>query len=219
MATYSTVLGLKLNDQSDPFELSDFVANWQLLDASPGAFICTSTSRPNWGISQKGRLIFMTDLKQLSYWDGAAWQDLRDSAPVFASGSYINTSMNPGGSATFNVLTFTTPRPSALAIFVSGTYQCSNNQNQDAWQSVLFDGVKQTMGGYREQIRFAGNSQDSSNTAGTNATSMAVIPSVVGGQHKIGIQVDISSAYSTALKLIGVKVMAFIALYSVGNSL
>ena len=40
------VHGLKLNAPTDPFQLSDFVANWQILDASPGTFICTSASRP-----------------------------------------------------------------------------------------------------------------------------------------------------------------------------
>ena len=49
MATYSTVMGLKLNDPSDSFELSDFVANWETIDASPGTYICTSNTRPNWG--------------------------------------------------------------------------------------------------------------------------------------------------------------------------
>jgi hypothetical protein len=219
VSTFSTVLGLKLNDTSDPFLLSDFIANWNLLDANPGTFICTSTSRPNWSTPQTGRLIFMTDIKQLSYWTGSAWADLRDAVPVFAGGSFINTAMNPGSSPSFNIVTFTTPRPCALAIMLSGTYNCSNNSNQDLHQSIGFDGVKQEMGSYREQIRFSGNSSDSSNTAGTACDSMAVIPAVTAGQHTISIIVDMSSAYNTAVTLVGAKTMGFIALYSGGNTL
>lgn len=219
MATFSSVLGLKLNSQSDPFALADFVANWNILDASPGVFICTSTSRPNWGTSQAGRMIFMTDLKQLSYWTGSAWADLRSSAPIFGGGNYFgNAACNPGSSPVFNVLTFTTSRPSALAIWLTGTYNYPNNKTQDAFQSITFDGVKQMMGGYREQIRFAGNAGDSGSATGINATSMAIIPAISVGQHKIGVQVDVGT-YQTAVTLVGVKTMAMIALYASGNTL
>lgn len=220
MATTSTVLGLKLPGSSDPFLLSDFIGNWGILDASPGVFICTSTNRPNWSTAQAGRLIFMSDLKQLSYWNGSAWSDLRDSAPVFAGGSYINTAMNSGSSPTFNVLTFTTPRPCALAVVMSAVYQCANNKTQDLFQQVSFDGNSgSNLGNFREQIRFVGNSGDSSATAAQSCSSIQVIPSVTSGQHKLGAFVQVSSNYNTPVTMIGVKVMAFIALYSTGNSL
>jgi len=220
MATYSTVLGLKLSGESDPFLLSDFIQNWQLLDSSPGIFICTSATRPSWGANQDGRLIFMTDLKQLSYWESVfGWHDLRDSSPVYAGGSYLNVACNPGSSGVFNILTFTTPRPSALAVWLSGTYNYPNNKTQDGWQSVTFDGVQQTIGSYREQVRFAGNAADAGNAAGVNATSLAVIPSVSAGQHRIGVQVDVSSSYKTAITLVGVKAIAMISLYSSANAL
>lgn len=220
MATFSTVLGLKLNSQSDPFQLQDFISNWQILDAAPGIFICASASRPSWGAGQAGRLIYMTDIKQMSYWDGANWQDLRDSAPVFAGGAYFgNAACNPGSSPVFNILTFTTPRPCALAIWLSGTYNYPNNKTQDAFQSVTFDGVQQMMGSFREQIRFAGNSGDSAASAGVNALSMAIIPSIAIGQHKIGLRVDVPSSYKTAVTLVGAKTMAMISLYSSSNVL
>jgi hypothetical protein len=217
VATYSTVLGLKLNQLSDPFELSDFTANWGILDASPGTFICTSVSRPSWGAAQAGRLIFMTDLKQLSYWTGTGWADLRDSVPTFAGGTYLSVKCNPGSSGVFNILTFTTPRPSSMAIFASATYNYPNNKSQDVYQSVVFDGTQQFLG-YREQIRMPGNSADSGLEAGNNATSIAQIPSLSAGQHKIGMQVDVGTA-NVPITLIGVKVIAMIALYASGNSL
>jgi hypothetical protein len=218
MATFSTLLGLKLNDPTDPFLLSDFVSNWNILDAAPGAFICTSSSRPTWGSSQAGRMIFMTDYKQLSYWDGSAWQDLRDNAPVFYNGSYINTSMSAGSSPTFTVLSFTTPRACSLAVWLTATYNCSNQKNQDLYQKILYDGTDEH-GAYREQVRFSGNSSDSGATAGTNATSMAVVSSVTAGSHHLGLQVDMGSHYTASVTMVGVKIMAMIATYSGSNVL
>jgi hypothetical protein len=217
VATFSTVLGLKLNQLSDPFELSDFVANWDILDASPGIFICTSVSRPSWGTAQKGRLIFMTDLKQTSYWTGTAWADLRDSVPTFAGGTFLSVKCNPGSSGVFNILTLTTPRPCSMAIFASATYNYPNNKNQDIFQSVMFDGVQQYVG-YREQLRLTGVAGDNGAAAGTNAASIAMIPSLSAGQHKIGMQVEVGTA-NTPITLIGVKVVAMISLYQSGNSL
>lgn len=219
MATFSTLLGLKLNDPSDPFQLSDFVSNWGILDASPGTYVCTSTSRPSWGTAQAGRLIFMTDLKQTSYWNGTSWNDLREAVPVFATGLYLNTGVNSGATANYNVLTFTTPRPCAMAIMMTGTYTAPNNKKQDAWQSVTFDGVQQAMGSFRDQLRFAGDSTDNGSPLGQNVTSLTVIPSVSAGQHKIGGQLQVSSNYKTAITVGGYKVLAFIALYASGNVL
>src|SRR6185312_8967561 len=125
MATFTTFLGLKVNAGTDAFLLSDFTSNWNTLDANPGVFICTSTTRPSYSSGQAGRIIFMTDLKQLSYWNGSSWQDLRDSAPVFAQGAIFNTSMSAGSSPTFTVCSLTVPRPCSMAIWLSGTYQCS----------------------------------------------------------------------------------------------
>jgi hypothetical protein len=219
VATFSTLLGLKLNDQSDPFELSDFVSNWGILDASPGTFVCTSTSRPSWSTAQAGRLIFMTDLKQLSYWTGTAWSDLRSAAPVFAAGVFLNTGVNAGATANYNVLTFTTPRPCALAVAMTGTYTCPNNKKQDAWQSATFDGVQEAMGSFRDGFRFAGDSADNGTPLSASVMSLTIIPSVSAGQHKIGAQVQVSSSYTTALTAVGFKVLAFIALYQAGNVL
>lgn len=219
MATFSTVLGLKLNDQSDPFELSDFIGNWGILDASPGIFICTSLTRPTWSTPQAGRLIFMKDLKQLSYWSGTGWNDLRDSSPLFAGASTLNTSVNPGASPVFNVVTFTTPRPCSLAIWLTGTYAYPNNKFQNANQAVTFDGVAGTLGSYQEQIRFSGNNLDNGAFASITCLSMQALPTVSAGQHKIGARLQVGSDYPVAVKVTGYKVLAMIANYNTGNVL
>lgn len=214
MATFSTFLGLKLPATTDPFLLSDFISNWGIIDASPGVFICTSSSRPTWTSGQAGRLIYMTDYKQLSFWNGTTWNDLRDSAPVVAQGTILNTNMASNSSPQFTLMTFTTPRTSALTVWLSATYQCSNRVNQDLYQSILVDGTKYTLGGYREQIRFSGTSSDSGNTAGTNAMSVAIIPSIGAGTHTVGLQVDMGNRYSTVVTLYGAKTLAMLSTYT-----
>jgi hypothetical protein len=218
LATFSNYLGLKLNSQTDPFLLSDFVANWSLIDASPGINICTSSTRPSLSTGQAGMLIFMSDLKQLSYWNGTSWQDLRDSSPVFSASSLLNTAMAKNTSPTFTILNLTTPRASSLAVIMSANYLCNNEQSQDLYQSVLVDGTSFIMG-HREQIRFTGNLNDSGNTAGQEVTSLAIVPTLAAGTHTVGIKVDMSNSYPTPVTLYGVKILAFIALYSGTNSL
>lgn len=220
MATYSTVLGLKLNDQTDPFLLSDFTANYNILDASPGTFICTSTTRPNWGAAQNGRLIFMTDLKQLSYWNNVSgWTDLRDAAPMFAGGYYLNVAANRGSTATFSLLTFTTPRPSSLAIWAEGTYTCDTDDWQEAAQAITFDGTPSLMGSFQEGVRFAGDPYGSGAQRATSATSMTMIPSVSAGQHVIGLRVQVNGNYWEPITVTGVKIMALMSVFASGNTL
>lgn len=220
MATYSTVLGLKLNDETDPFQLSDFIANWGILDASPGIFICTSTTRPNWGASQNGRLIFMSDLKQLSYWNNATgWTDLRDAAPMFAGGYFLNVAMNRGSTGSFSLLTLTTPRPSSLAIWLDGTYTCDGDDTQSVAQAITFDGTPQLMGSFQEAVRFSGGDENSGTQRGTSTSSMAMIPSVTAGQHVIGLRAQVSGNYWDPVTVTGVKVMALMSVFASGNSL
>jgi hypothetical protein len=219
VATYSTVLGLKLNDASDPFQLSDFIANWQVLDASPGTFICTSTSRPSWGTAQAGRMIFMKDLKQTSYWDGASWNDLRNAAPMFAGGFFLNAACNPGSTGTFNLLTLTTPRPSSLAIWASATYTCDNDDFQSAQQAITFDGTPSLMGSFQEAVRPAGDDHGGGTQIPSSAASMTMIPAVTAGQHQVGLRVQVSNRYFDSMTLVGVKILALVSVYATGNSL
>lgn len=219
MATFSSVMGLKLNDQSDPFQLSDFVGNWNILDKSPGVYICTSTSKPSWGTAQAGRMIFMADLKHVSYWSGTGWNDLRDGAPIFAGGVFVNQTANPGSTPVYNVLTFTTPRPCTLAIWLTGTYGYPNNKFQNANQAVTFDGVAGFMGGYQEQIRFSGNNLDNGADASITCMSMQVIPSISAGQHRIGARLQVGSDYKVSIHVTGYKVIGLVSLYDSGNIL
>jgi hypothetical protein len=218
VATYSTYLNLKLNAGSDPFLLSDFINNWDILDTSPGVYICTSLTRPSWGTAQAGRKIFMTDLEQTQFWNGSSWQDERNSVPTFAYGVYLNTSMNRNSSPQFTIMQFSTPRPCAMAIILTAVYNCNNQQSQDLYQNVLFDGATINLGSFREQIRFEGNAADAGGQAGQVGTSIAIMPALSAGSHSVGLECQVGS-YSSAITLIGAKVLGFIALYTSSNSL
>jgi hypothetical protein len=161
----------------------------------------------------------MSDLKQLSYWSGSAWNDLRDSAPVFAGGYFLNAGLNPGSTSSFGLLTFTTPRPSALAIWAAATYTTQSDAWQVVSQAVTFDGTPSIMGGFQEQVRFAGDPYNSGGTVSSSGTSLAMIPSVTAGQHQIGIRTQLSHTYFSTVDLTGVKIIALISTFASGNSL
>jgi hypothetical protein len=161
----------------------------------------------------------MTDLKQTSYWDGSNWNDLRDSAPVFAGGYFLNAALNPGSTANFPLLTFTTPRPSALAIWATATYATQSDAWQVVSQAVTFDGSPSIMGGFQEQVRFAGDPYNSGGTVSSSGTSMAMIPSVSAGQHQIGLRTQLSHTYFSTVTLQGVKIIALISTFASGNVL
>jgi hypothetical protein len=64
MSTTSPILNLTLpaSDGSDPFSLADdFLANWAILDASPGVLITLAADLPILTDDQIGRLAFITD--------------------------------------------------------------------------------------------------------------------------------------------------------------
>jgi hypothetical protein len=218
LATYSTVLGLKLNDQSDPFELSDFTSNYEILDANPGVFICTSVSRPSWGTAQAGRLIFMTDLKQLSYWNGSAWNDPRDAAPVFAGGTVINQGIGASAVKNYSILTINTPRPCALTVWMTGKYSWPSNAWQAAQQNITFDGADQNTGGFTDGFVLPGIPTRPSTAESITVPSMAVIPSVAAGQHTIGAKVQMGGDLTT-VTVTGFKVIAMMGVYSSNNVL
>jgi hypothetical protein len=161
----------------------------------------------------------MSDLKQLSYWSGTTWNDLRDAAPVFAGGYYINAACNPGSTGVFNVLTLTTPRPSALSIWMGATFTYPANGWQIAAQAITFDGTASLMGSFQEEVRFAGDPYSTGGEGATNATSMTLIPDCTAGQHQIGVRVQVSNTYFTTVTLVGVKILAMLSTYASGNSL
>ena len=217
MSTVTPKVGLKRPDGTDPFLRTDFVNNWNLIDQIPGAYICDSTTLPVWGAAQAGRLVFLTDYKQIRYWDGAAWQDERTAVPMFAGGAIFDATVGKSATPTVNIVTFTTPRPCTIAMLVSATISCDSQHTQDVYVRANFDNGDLLLGGYSDGMRFTGNSSDTSADAKATCTAIAVV-NATKGTHSIKGKLVVG-AYNTSVILRGMKAIGFVGLYASSNSL
>jgi hypothetical protein len=217
VSTLTPKVGLKRPDGTDPFLRTDFVNNWNLIDQIPGAYICDSTTLPVWGSAQAGRLVFLTDYKQIRYWDGAAWQDERTAVPLFAGGAIFDTTVGKNATPTFNIVTFTTPRPCTMAVILNATVSCDSQHSQDVYLRVNFDNSDLLLGGYSDAMRFTGNSSDTSADMKMTCTAIAVV-NATKGTHSIKGKLNVGT-YNTSVILRGMKAIGMIGLYASSNSL
>lgn len=217
MSTLTPKIGLKRPDGTDPFLRQDFVDNYNKLDAAPGVYICDSTTLPVWGTAMAGRLVWLTDYKQLRFWDGSAWQDERTAVPLFAGGAVFDQTVGKNATPTYNIVNFTTPRPCTLAIFMTLTVSCDSQHTQDVYFRVNFDNSDQLLGAYSDAIRFTGNSSDTSADMKMTCPAMAVV-NCTKGSHSIKGKVVVGS-YNTSVIVRGIKTIGMIGLYSSSNSL
>lgn len=212
MSTLSPRLGLKRPDDTDPFVTQDFVDNYNILDAAPGIHVCTSTTRPTWGSGQAGRVIFVTDWKQLQYWSGSAWQDERTATGMFASGAVFDATVAKSTNATYNLINLTSPRPASLAIMLSLTVTCDVRFSQNITASILYDSTDVLLGGYADAMRFTGNTAESSADAQQSVTMLGLVP-MTAGSHTIGGRVSVGN-YNTSVVVRGLKAVAVMGTYA-----
>lgn len=212
MSTLSPRLGLKRPDDTDPFLTADFVNNYNILDASPGVFICTSSTRPAWGSAQAGRVIFMTDYKCFQYWDGTTWQNERAATGLYAGGAIFNATLSKNSTTTYNIITLTTPRPATLMILMNATVSCDSQHTQYFSGRIVFDGGDLLLGNYSDAIRFVGDSSNPSADAQMTLPMMAIV-NVSAGSHTVGGKI-IVGGYNTSLTLRGIKSTAVLGVYA-----
>lgn len=75
MAAFTKRLLLKYFTIADQYDVADYTANMQAIDAAPGITICTSTTHPStWGTDQAGMAIYETDTKRRQIWNGTAFE-------------------------------------------------------------------------------------------------------------------------------------------------
>ena len=216
MATFSNYLNLKLNAPNDPFLLSDFVSNWQILDANPGIFITTSGARPSYTSAQSGRLIFLTDLKQFQWWNGTAWQtDALYAPPIFHGGVSLNQVIARNTTTTPTVLTFSISRPCSVGIILTAEYAMQARQYQELFQAITVDGVFIATG-FREHAIVS--AENVSHTAFYPITSAAALTTLAAGSHTIGVQVQVQNTTSASVTLDGAKCIVFVSNYTVNNA-
>lgn len=217
MSTTTPKMGLKSWDGTDPFLRTDFNSNNALLDASPGVYVCDSTTKPTWGAANTGRLIWLTDEKRLQFWDGSTWNDERTAVPLFAGGAVFDAALGKNASVAYNIINITVPRACTLAIIMNCTIKCAGDSTQDVYFRVNFDGTDQLLGAYSDAAFFSGNSGDSSHNEETTITAMTVV-SCTKGSHSIKGKVIVGT-YNTSVTVRGIKGIGLVGLYSSSNSL
>lgn len=213
MAQFTTKLGLKSPDGTDPFQRQDFVDNYAKLDASPGVYICDSNTRPStWTSSQAGRQIYVTDWKQFQMWTGTTFINERTAVPCFAGGAVFDASVGKQTTATYTLSTVNTPRPCTLAIIMNITMSVPSESSQFASMRINFDGTDLLMGNYSDAVRFIGNANDPSSDNQQTISALAVVSAAVGS-HSIRGKVTTGN-WNTTLTVRGLKFLAFMAEYN-----
>jgi hypothetical protein len=212
VSTSSPKLLLKRPDGTDPFLRQDFVDNWNKIDAAPGIYVCDSTTRPSWASAQAGRMIFLTDWKQLQYWDGSSWNNERTAVPFFAGGAIFDATVGKNATPVYNIVNITTPRPATLAIMMSATVSCDSRFTQDVYFRANVDGGDLLLGGYSDAIRFTGKSDDSSADMKMTVTALAQA-TVTAGSHSLKGKFTIGT-YNTSVIIRGIKTLAFLGTYN-----
>ncbi len=211
MSTLTPRMSLKRPDDTDPFLTQDFVDNYNKLDAAPGVHICTSGTRPSWSSAQAGRTIWLTDWKCFQAWTGSAWLDERAATGLFAGGAILDATLSKDSVATYNLITFSTPRPASLAVMMSMTVLCDARFTQTITGKVVFDGGEAILGGYPEATHFKGNSAEASANVSMTLSMIALVQ-VAAGSHTLGGKIQVGS-YNTSVIVRGMKATAILGVY------
>jgi hypothetical protein len=180
---------------SDPFKRTDFVENWDTLDANPGIYICTSTSRPNgWLAAQNGRKIYETDTKRILNWTYPSWQVIEQYTRGTGMAQSPNEYLGKEVKATY-VLNGAYNAPRACRLMIMGAARFSQEAAKP--QSVLVqpwvDGASVDVNTSTPNIlRFA---DAGTGAAGSAQYAIAVwgLKAVTAGNHSIAVHMEIGS--------------------------
>lgn len=198
MSTTSPRMGIKIPDGSDPFLRTDFVQNWDTIDNYPGAYICTSVTRPSWTSAQAGMCIAETDTRRFLMWNGTSFHEMLTGPAVWWGSLRSGVQIGNRTSLTFIVGTFTVNRPGTIFGITTTEIGLPGNGYIDGNIRVLIDGANANFDGpfYGEYFESNWNNTGTTpalNQFGTTITSLGV-RDVSPGTHTIGIQVDTSES-------------------------
>lgn len=197
MSTTSQHLGLKINDGSDPFLLSDFTNNWNLLDGFPGVWICTSTTRPSWGAAQNGMMIVETDTRRNMLWTGSTWREMLTGPAVWWGSLRPGVMIGKSTALNYVIGTFTVNRPGTLLAITTTEFGFPSNGFIQGNVRAMIDGSQANWDGssYGEYWKYDwSNSGTTSaqNDFSTTITSLG-IRTISAGTHSVGLQVATSN--------------------------
>jgi hypothetical protein len=180
-------LGLKTFDQSDPFLRGDFNDNSARLDAYPGAFICTSQSRPAWGPAQSGMRIYETDTRRELEWRGTQWREVLTAPPVFSGYARPNITLGLDSHVYYKLGTFSLNRPGSLLVNLAVEVAVQSLYTMNIYFRTQIDGADALLGDGGSYIRVEQVHTSGSGWQRTYMVPVMGMRSVSAGSHNFGI--------------------------------
>lgn len=192
-------LGLKTWDQSDPFLRQDFNDNSARLDSSPGAFLCTSGSRPAWGANQSGMRIYETDTRREVVWTGTAWREPLSAPAAWTGWARPDVALGHNTHVYYKLATFNVNRPGALLVDLAVEVAIQSLYTMNMNFRVQVDGNDAQIGSSASYLRV-----EQVHTSGSGWQRSYMVPAMglrpVGvGSHNFGIHMyTVPGATTTA---------------------
>ncbi|MFH8483084.1 hypothetical protein [Streptomyces sp. NPDC018055] len=180
-------LGLKTYDQSDPFLRQDFNDNSARLDASPGVFLCTTSSRPAWGPAQAGMRAYETDTRREIVWSGTQWRETLSATPAWPGYVRPDVAMGNEAHVYYKLATFNVNRPGALLVDLAVEVAVQSIYTMNLHFRAQVDGSDAMIGSSASYIRVE---QVHSSGGGYSRTYMVPamgLRAVGVGSHNFGI--------------------------------
>lgn len=207
MATYTSRLGLKRNDGSDPFKRQDFVDNYNRLDAAPGVHVCTSSTRPTWASAQAGRLIYETDTNSLFQWNGTTFVDQLTTPLAWAGGLNIGATLSSNATANYTYININAPRATNVIMIGYARFAAtgSNLAAVAVYPTLDANVVALTAQPYTQWIL-----RDGTPYYDHREIPFTTLTPVTAGAHTVGVRVVISG-YPQSVLVAAVRGVAFLA--------
>lgn len=211
MSTTSQHQGLKINDGSDPFLRTDFVANFSTIDKYTGDWICTSVTRPSWGSGQAGMKIVETDTRRTMMWTGTTWREMLYGPAMWWGALRPNVVVSAATTVTYTIGTFTVNRPGSLFGLATTEYSLTTKGFMGAATRILIDGAVAAFDS--SMAEYVATAWPTSASLGTGSWSTTIptlgVRNISAGTHSIGIQVTGAPAPTTGtVRLVTNRTMA-----------
>lgn len=212
MSTLSQHMGIKIPDGSDPFLRTDFVQNYNTLDKYPGNWICTSTTRPNWGAGQAGMCITETNTRRTMMWTGSTWREMLYGSAVWYGSTRPQVQVGPGTSVTYIVGTFTVNRPGSLFGMTTSEVALPTRGYTGATNRLMLDGMDANFDGPHQNGEYVGTDFPNNSTFGSkywtaNVASIGV-RNISAGTHSIGLRFTTMINANSTARLVSIRAMA-----------
>lgn len=216
MSTTSQHLGLTVPDPSDPFKRTDFVNNYNAIDAYPGVFICSSTTRPTtWGANQAGMLIYESDTRRHLVWDGSAWHQLQTTAPAWTSNLAPAATITPGQTVTYTIGSINVRRPATLIshIYIDARANRYPNAVSPFGLNIvpLVDNVSSSIYNAPFHSQWTEFSQNGGTYNDYRTISVGGLAQVTAGSHSVGVQIAADTIGSNGGAIQRIGMISFLA--------